>query len=133
MTGNLTCAFCLLPYRPTSCIPCQFPRLSDFYPALFVCGFFRINKTGLLVASLLSYFMHTLSVSSTLRLISCASCLRVSKVVMTLSSSKIFPLASFRACSNDFSSCRRRKWNSPCNFSRSERFSSMSGRSALRT
>uniref|UniRef100_A0A224Y381 Putative secreted protein n=1 Tax=Panstrongylus lignarius TaxID=156445 RepID=A0A224Y381_9HEMI len=73
----------------------------------------------------------TLSVSSTFLLISAASCLRVSNVVITESSSRILPLASFNACSNDFSSCRNRRWNSPCNFSKSDLFSSISGRSAF--
>uniref|UniRef100_A0A2M3ZR52 Putative secreted peptide n=1 Tax=Anopheles braziliensis TaxID=58242 RepID=A0A2M3ZR52_9DIPT len=64
---------------------------------------------------------------------SAASFLSVSSVVMTESSSRILPLASFSACSKLFSSCRKRRWNSPCSFSRSERFSSISGRSAFST
>ncbi|CAL1688558.1 unnamed protein product [Lasius platythorax] len=75
----------------------------------------------------------TLSVSSTFLLISAASCFSVSRVVITESSSRILPLASFNACSRDFSSCRSRRWNSPCSFNRSDLFSSMSGRSAFST
>lgn len=66
-------------------------------------------------------------------LISAASCFSVSNVVITESSSKILPLASFNACNSDFSSCLSLRWNSPWSFSKSERFSSMSGRWALRT
>jgi len=95
------------------------------------------------------------SVSSTFLRILEASRFSVSREAITESSSKIFPLASLSAYNRDFSSCRRSKWYSPekiynglktllfrcfrhfknytpCSL-RSERFSSMSGRSALRT
>uniref|UniRef100_A0A1A9VAM1 Uncharacterized protein n=1 Tax=Glossina austeni TaxID=7395 RepID=A0A1A9VAM1_GLOAU len=62
-----------------------------------------------------------------------ASFLSVSRVAITESSSKILPLASLSACNRLFSNCRNRKRNSPCNFNKSERFSSISGRSAFRT
>lgn len=55
----------------------------------------------------------TMSVSSTLRVTSAASRLRFSSVVMIVSSSRMRPFTSFRAWSSDFSSCRRRSWNSP--------------------
>ena len=55
----------------------------------------------------------TMSVSSTFRVTSAASRLRFSRVVMIVSSSRMRPFTSFRACSSDFSSCRRRSWNSP--------------------
>lgn len=55
----------------------------------------------------------TMSVSSTFRVTSAASFFRFSSVVMIVSSSRMRPLTSLRACSRDFSSCRKRSWNSP--------------------
>ena len=52
---------------------------------------------------------------------------------MTLSSSRIDPFDSFNAFNSDFSRCLNFSLNSPCNFSRSDRFSSTSGRSDFRT
>ena len=45
-----------------------------------------------------------MSVSSTFLVTSAASLLRFSSVVMIVSSSRMRPLTSFRACSRDFSS-----------------------------
>lgn len=68
---------------------------------------------GLYCCETVSISAITLSVSSTFLLISAASCLSLSNVVITESLSNILPLASFNACSNDFSNCLKRKWNSP--------------------
>lgn len=50
-----------------------------------------------------------------------------------LSLSRMRPFTSFRACNSDFSRCLRRNRNSPCSFSKSDLFSSTSGRSAFST
>lgn len=55
----------------------------------------------------------TISVSSTFLVTSAASFFKFSSVVMMVSSSRMRPLTSLRACSKDFSSWRRRSWNSP--------------------
>lgn len=54
-----------------------------------------------------------MSVSSTFLVTSAASFFKFSSVVMMVSSSRIRPLTSLRACSRDFSSWRKRSWNSP--------------------
>lgn len=55
----------------------------------------------------------TMSVSSTFLVTSAASFFRFSSVVMMVSSSRIRPFTSLRAWSRDFSSWRKRSWNSP--------------------
>ncbi|KAE9527010.1 hypothetical protein AGLY_013658 [Aphis glycines] len=60
---------------------------------------------GLYCCETVSISAITLSVSSTFLLISAASCLSLSNVVITESLSNILPLASFNACNNDFSNC----------------------------
>ena len=75
----------------------------------------------------------TWSVSSTFLPTSAASVFSVSKVLITLSSSRIRPLASLRQLSKFFSRCLNLSWNSPCYLSRLLLFWSMSGRSAFRT
>lgn len=78
----------------------------------YLCCVFTCDS-GLYCCETVSISAITLSVSSTLRPMSAASSLRVSKVVITESSSNIFPLASLRACRRDFSNCLKRRWNSP--------------------
>lgn len=73
------------------------------------------------------------SVSLTLSLTSAASRFSFSSVDSTLSSSKIFPLASFKACRRDCSKRRKRSLYSPWTFSKSVRFWSISGRSERNT
>ena len=63
----------------------------------------------------------TWSISSTFLPTSAASVFSVSKVLITLSSSRIRPLASLWQLSKFFSRCLNLSWNSPCNLSRSPR------------
>jgi len=73
-----------------------------------------------------------LSVSATCFAISVASFFKLSKLDKTLSSSRMYPVLSFKDVSKDFSKWWSLYWNSPCIFKRSLRFNSISGLSDLR-
>lgn len=74
---------------------------------------FLTDDSGKYCCDTISISCIVLSVSWTLREMSAASFFSVSSVVMTESSSRIWPLESFRTCSRFFSSCRNLSWNSP--------------------
>lgn len=71
------------------------------------------EESGKYCCDTISISCIVLSVSWTFREMSAASFFRVSRVVMTESSSRIWPLESFRTCNRFFSSCRNLSWNSP--------------------
>lgn len=71
------------------------------------------EESGKYCCDTISISCIVLSVSWTFKEISAASFFRVSRVVMTESSSRIWPLESFRTCNRFFSSCRNLNWNSP--------------------
>lgn len=71
------------------------------------------DESGKYCCDTISISFMVLSVCCTLREMSAASFFRVSRVVMTESSSRICPFESFNTCSRFFSSCLSRSWNSP--------------------